>query len=437
MNKQIALFIIVAGLMGGVLGSLVSSSFVRANPNGTLAQAGNPLQNFYEEYIAPLFPNSISSSPLSTSSPLLPITTQAPAVPYSPPVDYEQAVISAVKRASPAVVSVIISKNVPIIEQCPYNPFSNLPPEFQQFFGSQQQFYEPCQKGTKLQEIGGGSGFIISKDGYIVTNKHVISDAGASYTVFTNDGKKYDAKVIARDPAHDLAILKIEGRSLPTVVLGDSGNLQLGQTAISIGNALGEFRNTVSVGVISGLSRSVTAEGGGVTESIEGLVQTDAAINPGNSGGPLLNLRGEVIAINVAMASGAENIGFSIPMNQVKKAIESVQRVGTIVTPYVGVRYQMITPDIKDQYKLSLDQGAYVHASSDSPAVVSGSPAAKAGIQEGDIIVSINGEKLTIENTLGTVAQKYNVGDTVTARIRRNGQDSNLKVTLEKRPENL
>lgn len=199
--------------------------------------------------------NGTSSSALSSNS------TSDQAALYKPTINYEQAVVDAVKKASPAVVSITVSKNVPILENCPYSPFSDLPPEFQQFFGDMPQFSQPCDKGggTKLQEVGGGSGFIISSDGMILTNKHVVEDAKASYTVFTNDGKKYDAKVLARDPVQDLAIIKIDGKNLSIVELGDSDSIELGQSAIAIGNALGEFRNTVSVGVISGLRRNVTA----------------------------------------------------------------------------------------------------------------------------------------------------------------------------------
>ncbi len=222
------------------------------------------------------------------------------------------------------MVAITISKNVPIIEQCPYNPFSDLPPEFQQFFGQNLQFYQPCQKGTKLQEVGGGSGFIISADGLILTNKHVVQDTAAEYTVFTNDGKKYSAKVLARDPNIDIAVIKISASNLPTIKLGDSDSIQVGQTAIAIGNALGEFRNTVNVGVVSGLSRNITASGGGgLTETIYNVIQTDASINPGNSGGPLLNLRGEVMGINTAIAQNAQSIGFAIPINQVKEIISN------------------------------------------------------------------------------------------------------------------
>lgn len=244
--------------------------------------------------------------------------------PYTP-IGNEAQIVNAVKIASPAVVAITISKNVPIIEQCPYNPFSNLPPEFQQFFGPNVQFYQPCQKGTKLQEVGGGSGFIISGDGVILTNKHVVADTAAEYTVFTNDGKKYSAKVLARDPDIDIAVIKINASNLPTIKLGNSDLIQVGQTAIAIGNALGEFRNTVNVGVVSGLSRNITASGSnGLTEKIYNVIQTDASINPGNSGGPLLNLRGEIIGINTAIAQNAQSIGFAIPVNQVKKIVSDI-----------------------------------------------------------------------------------------------------------------
>jgi len=297
------------------------------------------------------------------------------------------------------------------------------------------QFYQQCQKGTKLQEIGGGSGFIVSSDGLIVTNKHVVYDEAASYTVLNNDGKKYDAKVLARDPNRDIAIIKISADNLPVVNLGNSDGLKLGQTAIAIGNALGEFRNTVSTGVISGLSRNVIASGSGIgTEKLEDLIQTDAAINQGNSGGPLLNLKGEVIGVNVAMVSGAQSIGFSIPINQVKKAIESVKSAGRIISPYLGVRYLMVTPELAKEQKLPVDYGALVRGSQEGAAVIPDSPAAKAGIQTEDIILEINGQKLDSSHPLNLLIQKYNIGDTIILKIQRGVQKIEIKATLEERP---
>jgi serine protease Do len=355
---------------------------------------------------------------------------------YEPSIDYERAVIAAVKKASPAVVSITISKNVPIIENCPYDPFGNIPPEFQQFFGDNSGFTQPCDSGkTQLQEVGGGSGFIISSDGMILTNKHVVSDTKASYTVFTNDGKKYDATVLARDPAQDLAVIKITASDLPTLLLGDSDSVELGQTAIAIGNALGEYRNTVSVGSISGLARTVTASDANLgAETIEGVIQTDAAINPGNSGGPLLNLKGEVVGINTAIAEGAQNIGFAIPINRAKRDITSVKNGGEIQAPYLGVRYLSITPDVKEKQKLSVDYGALVRGNNDGPAVIVGSPAAKAGIQAEDIILEVNGAKINVDHTLSGEISKYSVGDTVTLKVNRAGKEIELKATLTKRP---
>jgi serine protease Do len=358
---------------------------------------------------------------------------------YQPAIDYEQAVVDAVKKTSPAVVSIIISKNVPVVEQCPYNPFGDLPPEFQQFFGNgSSDFTEPCDTGkTQLQEVGGGSGFIISSDGLILTNKHVIADTSASYTVLMNDGTKYDAKVLARDPVQDFAVVKISAAGLPTVTLGDSNSLALGQTAIAIGNALGEFSNTVSVGVISGLSRTVTAGDPNSTqgeETIHGVIQTDAAINPGNSGGPLLNLRGEVIGINTAIASGAQSIGFAIPINQAKHDISSVETSGEIQASYLGVRYLAVTADIAKDQNLPVSAGALVRGGADGPAVAPGSPAAKAGIQAEDIITKVNGQAIDADHDLGTVISQYNIGYTITLTINRAEKVITLQATLAKRP---
>src|SRR3989344_5059579 len=430
-NKRIIILFVAAALVGGVSGSLTRSIPAQANI----------LENLYNQYFRPLIQPPVSSPGITSSTNLITpeIKSQLKETkePYSPTIDYEQAVVKAVESASPAVISIIISKDLRVIEQCPYNPFSDLSPDIQQLFGQQFEFSQPCQKGTKKQEVGGGSGFIISSDGLIVTNKHVIFDEKAEYTVLTNEGKKYNAKVLARDPNKDLAVIKISASNLPVVHLGDSSSLKLGQTAIAIGNALGEFRNTVSVGVISGLARSIVASGGGLSEKIEGLIQTDAAINQGNSGGPLLNLKGEVVGINVAMVSGAQNIGFAIPINQVKRAIESVQRSGRIITPYLGVRYLIITAESAKKEKLPVENGVLIRGNEDGPGVIPDSPAAKAGIQAEDIITEFNNEKITAENSLSKLIQKYNAGDTITLKILRNKNEIEIRAKLEERPKEL
>jgi len=359
----------------------------------------------------------------------------------------ESAVISAVDKVAPAVVSIIVTKDLPKIEQYYSNPFGS--EFFREFFGQdfndlfgQQAVPQYRQNGTEKTEIGGGTGFIVSADGYIITNRHVVLDQAAEYTVLMNDEAKYPAKVLARDALNDLAVLKIEKDNLPTVELGDSANLKVGQSVIAIGNALGEFRNTVSTGVISGLARSVTAGGAGIgNEQLINVIQTDASINPGNSGGPLLNIAGQVIGINTAMAQGAQNIGFAIPINEVKSTIESVQKNGRIVRPWLGVRYVIINKAIADANKLSVDYGAIIVRGQNRTdlAVIPGSPADKAGLVENDIILEINpsggsgqaGQKITEENLLANLVVKFKPGDEITLRVMHQGKEKVVKVKLE------
>ncbi|OGI23957.1 MAG: hypothetical protein A2194_04605 [Candidatus Moranbacteria bacterium RIFOXYA1_FULL_44_8] len=348
--------------------------------------------------------------------------------------DEESAVTASVEKASPAVVSIIVSKDIPKMQDFFSDPFG-FDPFFNPFGSSQRQ--QQNQGETEKQEIGGGSGFIVSKDGLIVTNKHVVSDQEAEYTVMTNDEKKHAAKVMAIDPVNDVAILKIEaGNNLPVLELADSGNLKIGQTVIAIGNSLGEFRNTVSKGIISGLKRNVTAgDGFGQAETLSEVIQTDAAINPGNSCGPLLNISGQVIGVNVAMAQGAENIGFALPINIVKKGIESVKSKGKIVQPYIGVRYIPITEEIKKANNLPYGYGALVLRGQKVTdfAVVPGSPADKAGLTENDIILEINGVKIDEKNLLSDQIAKSNVGDTINLKIWHKGEEKTVQVKLEER----
>jgi serine protease Do len=354
-------------------------------------------------------------------------------------VEEESAVISAVEKVSPAVVSIIITKDLPIIEKYYSDPFGGsdffrqfFGDDFGDFFGFGMPRYR--QKGTEKREVGGGTGFIVSSDGYIITNKHVVIDEEAEYTVLMNDGSKYDAKVLARDPVNDLAILKVDKEDLPTVELGDSSDLKVGQTVIAIGNALGEFRNTVSTGVISGLSRSITAGGAGIgSEQLVGVIQTDASINPGNSGGPLLNIAGQVIGINTAIAQGAQNIGFAIPVNEVKNMYESVKEHGRVIRPWLGVRYVQINKAIAESNKLDVDYGALIVRGEERTdlAVIPGSPADKAGLEENDIILEINGKKIDDKNPLAQAIGKFKPGDEITLRVLHKGEEKEVKVKLE------
>ena len=340
----------------------------------------------------------------------------------------EEKIIKVVEETSPAVVSVVISKDVPILEK-----YYEVDP----FFGFPTPQYR--QKGTEKQEIGGGTGFIISQDGLILTNKHVILEEGAGYTVFTNDGRKFSAKVLARDPFQDLAIIKIEQNKMepfPIVKLGDSDNLKSGQTVIAIGNALGEFRNTVSTGVVSGLGRKITASGGDFVETLEDVIQTDAAINKGNSGGPLLNLKGEVIGINTAMVIGAQSIGFAVPINKAKKAIEQVREIGKIVYPFLGVRYILVNEKVQAEYNLAIDHGAFIiRGESGESAIWPGSAAEKAGLKEKDIVLEFNGGKITIDNSLAKLITKYNPGDKVKLKILRGEKEFEVEVVLDEKSE--
>lgn len=356
----------------------------------------------------------------------------------------ESRIIDIVEKSSPAVVSIVITKDVPIIEQYyqEYNPFGD--DFFKDFFGDGFGFGfripQQRQKGTEKREVGGGSGFFVSEDGYIITNKHIVDDDKAEYTVLTNDGEKYDAKIIAKDPWLDIAILKVDGTNFKYLTFGNSENLKVGQTVIAIGNALGEFRNSVSVGVISGLSRSIVARDiYGKSEQLEGVIQTDAAINPGNSGGPLLDIKGNVIGVNVAMERGAENIGFALACNTIKSAFDSVKKYGEIVRPYLGVRYVQITESLKKKNNLPVDYGALILRgdTKEELAVIPGSPADKAGIVENDIILEVDGVKLEQGKSLASIIRQKQVGQTVTLKILHKGEEKEVKVTLEKAPKEL
>jgi serine protease Do len=351
--------------------------------------------------------------------------------------DLESTVTQIAEKSSSAVVSIVISKYVPIVERFYINPFEEfeLPPEIKPFF--EFQIPQLRQKGYEKQKVGGGTGFIVSSDGLIITNKHVVSDSKAEYTVYLNDGRKFKAEVLALHPTDDLALIKISADNLPTLVLGDSDKVKIGQFVIAIGNALGEFQNTVSFGVISGLRRSITAsDQSGNVERLEGLIQTDAAINFGNSGGPLINLKGEVIGVNTAIAGGAENIGFAIPINRAKKMIEEVKTKGKIEVPFLGVYYILINEEVQKKFNLSVDYGAYVYREGQS-AIIPNSPAELYGLRDKDIILEIDGEKITPQNSLAQIIMKKSVGQKVNLKVLRGKETLNIYVILGSLPKNL
>lgn len=341
-------------------------------------------------------------------------------------VDEQSGVVEVAKNATSAVVSIIATAEVPKYETY-----------YRDFFNFQIPMQE--QNGTQEQQIGAGSGFIVSSDGYIITNKHVVSEEDATYTVILKDAQhmdeKIEARVVARDPNNDIAVLKIEKTDLSYLNLGDSDALDIGQTTIAIGYALGEFDNTVSKGIVSGLLRSITAsdlQGG--TEELENLIQTDAAVNSGNSGGPLLDIKGNVIGVNVAMAQ-AENIGFAIPINYVKGVYEEAKTSGTIkkeATAYLGVRYVDIDSSIQKANNLTYDYGVIITRGENMTdlAVVPGSPADKAGLVENDIILEVNGTKIDEDNTLSKVVGKMKPGDEAKLKIYHRGEEKEVTVTL-------
>lgn len=286
-----------------------------------------------------------------------------------------------------------------------------------------------------------GTGIILSSDGLVLTNRHVVPKDTTNLSIVLSDGTEYtNIEIIGRDPFNDIAYLKIkDAKDLKPAVLGDSSKVRVGEKVLAIGNALGQFKNTVTAGIISGIGRPITASSGdNESESLTNLFQTDAAINPGNSGGPLVNMNGEIIGMNTAVAGGAENIGFAIPINDAKNGIESVKQNGKLIRPYLGVRYVDITDDIAKELSLPVNRGAYVYSTTlGSPAVVPGSPADKAGVKTEDIITKIGDKQIDENNALTTLVGAHKVGDTIKITLLRDGEEKTLDVTLEAAPENL
>ncbi len=292
-----------------------------------------------------------------------------------------------------------------------------------------------------------GTGIIISADGYILTNKHVIPDGATKVSVTLSDGKVYDnVDVVARDPRSsvDIAFLKIKDvKDLKPAALGESSKMKVGDKVVAIGNALGQFQNTVTTGIISGIGRPITAGdesdyyATGNTENLSNLFQTDAAINPGNSGGPLVNTSGEVIGINTAVAGDAQNIGFAIPIDDVKSSIKSILDKGKLEVPYLGVRYIQLDEAAAKQFNLDQTSGAFLYTTtSGQEAVVSDSPAEKAGLKERDIITKVDDTTLDDSHQLSALIAKYSVGDSAKLTIIRDGKQQTVDVTFGAAPNN-
>lgn len=332
-------------------------------------------------------------------------------------VNEESVITDVAARSSQSVVTIGIKKtqtSANLFDADPFDPFG---------------FFSPAPKNRGLgksveQDIG--SGFVISSEGLVVTNKHVVSDTEASYRVITKEDKTYEVKKIYRDPTNDLAILKIEGSGFKTMELGDSSNLKLGQLVIAIGTALGEFRYTVTTGVVSGLGRSISAGSPleGALERLDNVIQTDAAINPGNSGGPLLNSVGQAIGVNTAISTEGQNIGFAIPINVVKEAIDNFNKTGQFNRPFLGVRYRII--DQKTALLNDVPQGALIQN------VIGDSPAEAAGLKNGDIITKISGKRVSgDDSSLAAEIATHKVGDSVSVEIWRDGETKTLEVVLK------
>lgn len=349
-----------------------------------------------------LFNSLVSSGRLNFSLSPIP-KIENPATETRTLIKEENAVIESVENSSPSVVAIGITQRI-------VNPF------------------DPAALPRNRQSTI-GTGFVASENGVIVTNKHVVADLKANYTIVTKDGKKLEVEKIYRDPSLDLALIKTKETGLHALEIGDSSKLKVGQTVIAIGNALGRFSNTVTVGVVSGLGRSIGAGDpfGGSVEVLDDLIQTDAAINPGNSGGPLLNSAGEVIGVNVAVSEAAQNIGFAVPINTIKGVIDEFVATGKVSRAYLGVNYQFVTKDFAVLNEIP--SGAYVLE------VIPRSPAAKAGIEPGDIIRKIDGKDVDRQNFISEFIRSKKPGDKISIEIWKDtggqGETKTIEATLE------
>lgn len=323
--------------------------------------------------------------------------------------------IDAVEKISPAVVSVSVFDDIGIVDS------------------SFRLSYQEA-------EISSGTGFIVSSDGLILTNKHVVNDKDSGYLVLFDDGAEYSAELVSTDPYDDVAVLKInvpEGEEVmfSTVKFGDSSELKVGQRVFAVGNALAEFGNTVTFGIVSAIGREIVAHNdfGSVVENLSGLIQTDAAINLGNSGGPLVNMKGEVIGMNVATVEGGSGIGFAIPVNDLKPILKSVEEYGEIVRPVLGVRFVMLTEDQANEISADIKNGALLIADhvAGIEAVFPGGAADEAGLKANDVIISVNEELVNLDKPLHKVVRQYVPGDSLKMKVFRDGKIIEIELVLK------
>jgi serine protease Do len=333
--------------------------------------------------------------------------------------------VAAWEEAAPAVVSIVALKDLSEF----YNQFS--------FYGME------VPSGDGLSEVSSGTGFIITPDGLLVTNKHVVEDETAEYVAVLSDGTELTAEILDKDPLNDIALMQLSGDedligALPILEFADSDGISVGEPVLAIGNALGEYSNTTTAGIISATGRSILAAGvSGGAESLVDLIQTDAAINPGNSGGPLVDMNGDVVGMNTAVDTSAAGIGFAIPANDVSMVIASYQEFGEIIRPFLGVRYVMVNAGIVTRMELSVDYGAFVTGDKQAglSATVEGSAADKAGLKDGDVILTLNGRELNDNYTLSNAIAGYFVGETVVLEVLRNERTITLELVLEARED--
>lgn len=349
--------------------------------------------------------------------------------------------IEAINKMSGSVVSIVATRDLNIYYQNSY------PLGWNGYL--EQANVNAAPDEVRKQKLGGGTGFIITNDGLVLTNRHVVDVAGIDYTVVLKDGTEFKAEVVSQDPFYDIAVMRMlvdqdespeikEKKeamlgTLPVVRFGDSDVLQVGQKVFAVGNALAQYDNTVTSGIISAKGRNVIAGGASSgPEALTGLIQTDAAINPGNSGGPLINLDGEVIGVNVAIDEVAQSVGFAIPINDIKPILTSIQKYGKIVRPVLGVRYLSLNTEIAKELNLAVGHGALLVGNQDAGvfAVAPGGPAAAVGLQRGDVILEIDGIKLDRDYSLQNGIQFKQPGELIKIKYWRAGETFDVELTL-------